>query len=87
MRDCIYYLGGGYKREKEKGSFMDYKQLLHNAYKQLNTWYDLCGPQLQRPSFWASICKEIQEMFGQTLWVIFSFPLQGEYPQLCNFID
>jgi len=29
------------------------------AYKQLNTWYDLSGPQLQQPSFWASICKEI----------------------------
>ena len=33
---------------------------VHNtAYKQPDTWYDLCGPQLQRPSFWASICKEI----------------------------
>ena len=45
------------------------------AYKQLNSWYDLSGPQLQRPSFWALICKEIQVMLGQTLCVIYSVPL------------
>ena len=44
------------------------------AYEQLNSWYDLPGPQSQWPSFWASICEEIQVMIGQTLCVVFPVP-------------
>ena len=64
---------GIYAKKKKVHLFTINEQI--TAYKKLNTWYDLPGPQLQRPSFWASICEEIQVMLGQTLCVIFSVPL------------
>ena len=58
MRECVraYYLGGGYICKKEKVHLVT-RNVQITAYKQLNSWYDLFGPQLQRPSFWALIFK------------------------------
>ena len=49
---------GIYKKKKKVHLLTRNVQI--TAYKQINTWYDLSGPQLQRPSFWASNGKKIQ---------------------------
>jgi len=62
----ITILAVGIYAKKKKVNLLT-RNVQITTYKLLNTWYDLSGPQVQRPSFWASICKEIQVMLGHTL--------------------
>ena len=45
------------------------------AYKQLNTWYDLPGPQLRHSSFWAWIRREYKVLWGDLAPDLFFKPL------------